>query len=299
MVPPLFITKAAGDVDPARDVVLCLPYTVPNPRFPGTHRIPIRSPWNEGGSALRYVPNSRSVVVANAVYGLRRFVVMFPEGLCHGIRCFDGGDRSNVLVSFTVVDPRRGAGGGSAAADRMDELARFLADTCRGCSDLGTLLPPPAPAPEGLVVIVRPPTGADGARYCSAKVVTAASGAPVAMQTKWFGPNGAPVPFATVRGWQNFRVVPYVETEEIYVGNGRCALQLKLRECTVFPPSETPRAPPPSLPGATGRPSVAFPGQRCDRATIAAAADGIVAPAADAEGEEGEERTGKRPRTVR
>lgn len=253
---------AAIDLVPDRDVVLCLPRPINNNNNSGVgRRIPIRAAGG-GNGYIQYVPNTRFVASESAADRLRRLVVAFPEGHCHGLRTFPQGDGTNVLMSFAVFDPHRGpTPDQSRALARMDRLAEFLTDTLARCDVLRRAI-----SVEGVVTtaeppshlyVVRPPSADGATRYCSVKVTVPNNGITDAA-TKWLTPAGKPVPFDCVRDWQNFRVVPYVTIEEIYIGAGggdRRYLQLRLCECIVHPPQ--------AISSGGSRLSAAFPGQRC------------------------------------
>lgn len=268
------VVKRADEVDAPRDAVLCMPRAPgPGARFPGNVRIPVRSSWMEGGY-LQYEPGSRTVVAAAAADRLRRIVLSFPMlCFCHGIRSFGDDPGSSVLLSFALYEPRSADQVPPVverALERMDALSAYLSASSLGCDTLrrvaGLLDGTP---PEATMSVVRPGTGA---RYCSAKVATAAfggrgpGGVPERPMTAFLAPNGTVVPLARVREWRNFGVAPYVAVEEIFVSGGRRSLQLWLRECVVHPPAASPGLPPPAVPrgdGEVGRPSAAFPGRTC------------------------------------
>lgn len=74
--------------------------------------------------------------------------------------------------------------------------------------------------------------------------------------TYFWSPNGQRIPLQTVIGFKNFQAVPFVEVEDVFVSKAVRSMQLKLRECIVYPPSEQPQM----------RFSVCFPDQVCSRA---------------------------------
>lgn len=277
------MVKRADDIDAARDVVLCMPAAArPGARYPENVRIPVRSSWVDG-RYLEYVSGSRTVVAPDAADRLRHLILSFPDGcFTHGVRTFDNdrGATASVLLSFALYEPRSaesasadGAATGpplpgppppaaAQALERLDALSAFLSAACIGCDALRRSAGLTTDELDPTMSVVRPAHG--GVRYCNAKVVVAAvgKGKGAAPATKFLTPNGGTVPLERVREWRNFRVAPYVDVDEIFVSGGRRSLQLKLRECVVYPPSAT--APPPV---ATRRPSVAFPDRMCGAAS--------------------------------
>jgi hypothetical protein len=111
--------------------------------------------------------------------------------------------------------------------------------------------------------IVRPPSGASGARYCNVKVVAPAANVPEMFQTFWWTPDGRPLTLERVRAWSNFRITPFVEIEDVFVNRAVRSIQLKLRECIVTPPAER----------VTVRTSLAFADRVCGGAADADGAD--------------------------
>jgi hypothetical protein len=71
-------------------------------------------------------------------------------------------------------------------------------------------------------------------------------------QTFFWTPDGERIPFEVVQRFQNFQVVPFVEVEDVFVNKAMRSVQLKLRECIVYPPPERPSV----------RQSVCFPSGR-------------------------------------
>ena len=56
--------------------------------------------------------------------------------------------------------------------------------------------------------------------------------------TFFWTPDGAPLPFERLQHFQHYQVEPFVELEDIFINKAVRTLQLKLRECIVYPPAE-------------------------------------------------------------
>ena len=89
------------------------------------------------------------------------------------------------------------------------------------------------------------------------------------------------MPFDTVKQWQHFHIEPFVELEDIFINKAVRTLQLKLRECIVYPPAER----------LSTRRSVCFPERVCS----SSAAPEEAATAAPAPAPEEARRGTKRP----
>lgn len=125
------------------------------------------------------------------------------------------------------------------------------------CLPVQTIINNP-PAPR----MARPQTTGDGrSRYCYAKIVRGDSNAHEMFHTYFWTADGQPIPLETVLGFRNFQAEPFVEVEEIFVSKAVRSLQLKLRECIVYPPTERPNT----------RSSVCFPERICSVASSMAA----------------------------
>ena len=71
-------------------------------------------------------------------------------------------------------------------------------------------------------------------------------------------PTGQPLSLETVQNFRNFQAEPFVEVEDVFVSKAVRALQVKLRECIVYPPMERPST----------RSSVCFPERVCSVQTV-------------------------------
>lgn len=123
--------------------------------------------------------------------------------------------------------------------------------------------------------------GGGRARFGFFRILEQATGG--SPPTQWYTPQNERIPFSVVRTWRCFRAVPFVEVLGVMVKSDRsAALQLRLRDCIVYPPTEagSPQTTHgiPSLPAiSAGRPSAAFPSQRCAAANTESD-DGVAGP---------------------
>lgn len=127
--------------------------------------------------------------------------------------------------------------------------------------------------------VARPATpGQDGSmrRFCWPKIVMPTPNIPEKYHTYFWTPNGERIPLETVQRYQNFKVVPFVEVEDVFVNKAMRSLQLKLRECIVYPPAER----------LSVRTSVCFPGRLCTSNQPAPPPVATPVPAAEPEEEE-------------
>lgn len=92
-------------------------------------------------------------------------------------------------------------------------------------------------------------------RYCYAKLVAPDQNVHEMFHTYFWTPDGRSLPLNQVLGYRNFQVVPFVEVEDVFVSKAVRSMQLKLRECIVYPPNEQPNM----------RFSVCFPDRVCSR----------------------------------
>jgi hypothetical protein len=104
-----------------------------------------------------------------------------------------------------------------------------------------------------VVAVTQPPP--PRSRYCYVKLVPPTPTVNEMFLTYLWTPNGRPLGLDAVRRLQKFRVVPFVELEDVFVNKAMRSLQMKLRECIIFPPPERP----------THRLSAAFPNRVCTR----------------------------------
>ena len=108
-------------------------------------------------------------------------------------------------------------------------------------------------------------------RYCNAKIVPQTeTKINQIFHTYFWTQDGKSIPLDAVIGFRNFRVVPFVEVEDVFVSKAVRSIQLKLRECIVIPAAERPST----------RYSVCFPDRVC---TVEAT---VNAPAVLGAGEE-------------
>lgn len=94
-------------------------------------------------------------------------------------------------------------------------------------------------------------------RYCYAKLVPPENNVHEMFHTYFWTPEGKSIPLAAVLGFRNFQAVPFVEVEDVFVSKAVRSMQLKLRECIVYPPAEQPSM----------RFSVCFPDRVCSRSS--------------------------------
>lgn len=91
-------------------------------------------------------------------------------------------------------------------------------------------------------------------RYCYAKIVPQTeTKINQIFHTYFWTQDGKSLPLDVVLGFRNFRVVPFVEVEDVFVSKAVRSIQLKLRECVVIPAAERPST----------RYSVCFPDRVC------------------------------------
>ena len=170
-------------------------------------------------------------------------------------------------MGFALYDHRAGPTSEEASVqDNIDRLAMFIRRTLMKCEKMRCTLKIGAarmdPKQQEIMAeamdlwVARPATpGADGSmrRFCWPKIVMPTANIPEKYHTYFWTPNGERIPIETVQRYQNFKVVPFVEVEDVFVNKAMRSLQLKLRECIVYPPAER----------LSVRTSVCFPGRLC------------------------------------
>lgn len=262
-------------------------------------------------SHVQMVPGQTHIV--QRTRGLRRLLLEFPRTYTPGIRIFqqdnnsnsnnnsDGYGTSSMTLPFAMFDARAGPTElEQLVQSQMDHLSMFLRQQMLRCERIraqsqggsggkggnhnnsNAALMMMDPEKERYAVemmdmwVVKPAiTGTDGVsrRSCFPKVVPPQSNSPAIFHTYFWAPNGQPLTLATVQGFQNFQVIPFVEIEDIFINKVMKTPQLKLRECIVFPPAERPNS----------RFSVCFPDRVCgEDDPVASAPVAVVAAAADA-----------------
>lgn len=261
----VFHVVDAADVDPERDVYIGLPVETVNKQT--FYRLPIRSANVGGGNERRVQMLPGSSVVVQSTQGLRRLLLRFPMSYCPRITTHVGdgdNDRTNHSIGFALYDHRAGpTPDDNRLLQSIDRLGTFIAQTMVRCERIRTTLKiGPAnmpPAQQQVVVdymnlcVARPASDDKHCRYCYSKIVSPDSNAPEIFHTYFWTPRGERIPLEVVEGYRNFQVVPYVEIEEVFVSKAVRSLQLKLRECIVYPPIER----------AMVRSSVCFPDKMC------------------------------------
>lgn len=255
----------AAEIDPERDVYVGLPVETVNKQT--FHRLPIRSSNLDGANERRVQLLPGSSVVVQSTQGLRRLLVRFPTCYCPRVSTHQGdgdNERTNRSLGFALYDHRSGP---TPEDNRMlqsiDRLGAFIAQTMVRCERIRTTLklgPANMPPAQQQVVVdymnlgmARPVSDDKHCRYCYCKIVAPDSNAPEIFHTYFWTPRGERIPLDVVENYRNFQVVPYVEVEEVFVSKAVRSLQLKLRECIVYPPIER----------AMVRSSVCFPEKMC------------------------------------
>lgn len=281
----IFHVIKAIDLNPERDVYIGLP--VEGTGKQACHRVPIRSTTLQNPTArVQLLPGQDHVV--QSTQGLRRLLLEFPVSFAPGVRVYNqegdaGAERTNVSLGFALFDHRIGATPEEtqvqANLDALGSLVRrqlLQCDRLRCPLKLGPARMEPAAqtvAADMLDLHVARPAapGSDGVvrRYLYTKVVLPSSNAPEMFHTFFWTPTGERLSFDAVSRFQNFQVVPVVEIEDIFVNKAVRSLQLKLRECIVYPPAER----------ATVRRSLLFPDQVCSSSAVTCP-EPVPAPAA-------------------
>lgn len=255
----LFHVIKASDLDAERDIFLGVP--VEGSSKQSFHRVPVRSSnisLADGRLArVQMLPGESHVV--QSTQGLKRLLLKFPRSFAPGVRMYQqdnsgdaGADRQNVTLGFALFDHRAGPTTEEQQVQaNIDSLAVFLRRMLFRCDKIRCTLKLGGPrmdqrqqevAADMLDLWVARPaqTGSDGnsRRYCYTKVVLPSSNAPEVFQTYFLTPEGRRIPFDVVQKFQNYYVEPFVEIEDIFVNKAVRSIQLKLRECVVYPPAE-------------------------------------------------------------
>lgn len=264
----VFHVVKAASLDPLRDVYIGLP--VEGNSKQAFHRVPVRSSVLQNPLArVQMLPGQTHVV--QSTQGLRRLLLEFPQAYAPGIRVYTqdsaDGDRSNVSLGFALFDHRAGPSPEEVQVQtNIDALAALVRRQLMQCDKIRCTLKlgPAKMEPRDQEVaadmldlhVARPASvGTDGnsRRYLYTKVVLPSSNAPEMFHTYFWTPDGQRLPYDVVQRYQNFQVVPFVEVEDVFVNKAMRSLQLKLRECIVYPPAER----------LNTRVSVCFPGRVC------------------------------------
>lgn len=192
---------------------------------------------------------------------------------------------SNVTLGFSLFDSREGpTEEDERVMANMDNLSLYLKRLMFSCERIRGTLKLGAPRMDaqqiemaaGMLDLMVAKTAApsvDGAlprRYCYPKVVLPSPTIPDMFHTYFWTPNGEPLQWKDIHDFQNFKMIPFVELEDIFVNKAVRSLQLKLRECIVFPPERRP----------TCRFSVCFPQRECSYASIQNA-NSLLPPSSD------------------
>ena len=265
----LFHVVEAAQLDAERDVYVGLPVETTNKQT--FHRVPVRASRTE--ARVQLLPGSTHVV--QSTQGLRRLLLKFPTSYCPGIKVYhgDGGeaDRCNRTLGFALYDQRSGPTPEEVRVQQnIDRLASFIRGLLFRCERIRTTLKlgPATMAPQQQQVaaemldlwVARPASDDKRGRYCYTKLVTADSNAPEKFHTYFWTPDGNRIPNDVVEGYRNFQIVPFVEVEDVFVSKAVRSMQLKLRECIVYPPAVQ----------ASTRFSVCFPDRVCSSSSGAA-----------------------------
>jgi hypothetical protein len=298
----MFVVRAAVDLNPERDTVLIVPTEGNNKQ--NFHRVPIRAAPEAGAPLPNEVADvAGGLRVAPTPAGLRRLLIKFPESFCHGIKEFDNteSDRQNLSLGFALFDHRVGPTSEQARVlENIDALSGCIRRTMYGCERIRTMLgfgsskmsedkqrtlaeemdlwiskPINEDTPQPItnnkrghaLAAAAVPDPRPHCRYCYVKMVPPSPSVNDMFLTYLWTPDGRPMGFETVRRMQNFKVVPFVELEDIFVSKALRSLQMKLRECIIIPPPERP----------SHRFSAAFPHRVCTRD----AAEGLACPLND------------------
>lgn len=240
----LFATYSAADLNPERHAVLALP----TEGAKNSHRVPIRAAADDGSAP--FLPGKHRLVAKTP--GLRRLLVKFPESYCHSIKEYDTaeGERTNLSLGFALYDPRDGpTPEESRVIDAMDAFAAWIRSTMVGSERIRTTVGlGPATMSEGkqrdkaesMDLWVAKPVdeatpavpnhaatrggGAGGepprprGRYVYVKLVAPSPTVNEMFHTYWWAPNGTPLTLDAVRRMQNFRIVPFIEMEDVFCG---------------------------------------------------------------------------------
>jgi hypothetical protein len=300
----MYVVCNAADLDGAQHAVMVHPIEGVGKQG-HFHRVPIRAAVDTSpGATAAMVAVEEGLRVAPTPAGLRRLLVRFPQSFCHGIKEFDAipgvDDRSNISMGFTLFDHRTGPTEEQARVlANIDNFSARVRRTMYGCERIRTTLGLGAAnmpaAQQSIMADVMdlwvskpvsdspPPSvthgnkrGGGGAvvhavdrprcRYCYVKVVGPSPTVNEMFLTYLWTPDGRPLSLDNVRRMQNFHVVPFVEFEDIFCNKAMRSLQMKLRECIVYPPAER----------ATHRFSAAFPERRCTLQAAEGIDDGTV-----------------------
>jgi hypothetical protein len=271
--PNMFHVVPVEDLNAERDVFVGVPVETTNKQT--FHRVPIRSSCTESIDEdrrlrVQMVPGSSCVV--QSCQGLRRLLLKFPRVFVPGIRVFEANgdnDRTNLSMGFALYDYRTGPGPEEQRVlANLDGLAAFLRHTMMRCDKIRRTL---KLGPDNMTVqqqqvaadmmdlyVVRPAVdrgdagGSAGnfrarngggedrvpSRYCYVKLVAPDPNVNEVYHTYFWTRDGKRIPFETVLAYRNFHVEPFVEIEDVFVSKAVRSLQMKLRECIVYPPAE-------------------------------------------------------------
>lgn len=263
----MFRVVKAWEMVPERDVLVAFPKEFTTPHL--YHRVPVRSSAGYGSdgrpSRVQFMEGQSHMV--QSPNGLKRLLMEFPRAWTPGLRSYQNieGTQPSMSMGFALYDPKMGpTHEEQESMNRIDQLAHFIKRTMLRCEKARKLLKlgnavmddkQQELAAEMLdMCIARPATiGNDGQtrRYCYPKVVLPGPNVPESFHTWFWTPNGEPIPLTTLHKYQNFFIVPFVEVDEVFVNKGIRSIQLRMRECIVYPPTER----------SLTRTSVCFPGR--------------------------------------
>jgi hypothetical protein len=189
----------------------------------------------------------------------------------------------SMSIGFALYDGRNGPTPEEVRVmANIDALAGMIALNMTRCLQIRSKVFPnarPEADPQSLadsmdLFISRQSRGST--RYCNVKIVPQTeTKINQIFHTYFWTQDGKSLPLDVVLGLRNFRVVPFVEVEDVFVSKAVRSIQLKLRECIVIPAAERPST----------RFSVCFPDRECTvEATMIPAEEvplRLVGPTAD------------------
>jgi hypothetical protein len=125
----------------------------------------------------------------------------------------------------------------------IDALANVIALSMTQCNQIrGKVFPNARPEADSqsladsmdLHISRQSPT----TRYCYTKIVPPDATINEMFHTFFWTEDGKHIPLDVMLGYRNFHAIPLVEVEDVFVSKAVRSIQLKLRECIVFPPAE-------------------------------------------------------------
>ena len=238
------------------NIVVCLPVAMELQRTGSIyHRVPIRCTEKQcGTAAVEMVAGAGNI--AKEAKGLKRLLLRFPPVFCPGVKQYQSNEQDrqqqqNMSLPFALFDARKPEKSeeDNKLCTQVDAVADFIRKLVVGNQNIRRTLnlgrsgemtqqevQMAADMLHGSIFLSRP-VEEGRARYCYPKLVPPTTSTPTVYHTVFFKPDSSIISFDEVVAWnRGFTIEPCIEMEELFVSKTVKSLQLRVRECIVYPP---------------------------------------------------------------